>query len=48
MYKKLKLNHQIFVVSPLIEQNDELNLNSVMELKEKLNKAFNNKVRFFI
>lgn len=48
MYEELKLNHQIFVVSPLIEQNDELNLNSVMELKEKLNKAFNNKVRIEI
>lgn len=48
MYDELKLNHQIFVVSPLIEQNDELNLNSVMELKEKLNKAFNNKVRIEI
>ena len=48
MYEELKLNHQIFVVSPLIEQNDELNLNSVMELKEKLNKAFNNKVKIEI
>ena len=48
MYEELKLNHQIFVVSPFIEQNDELNLNSVMELKEKLNKAFNNKVRIEI
>lgn len=48
MYEELKLNHQIFVVSSLIEQNDELNLNSVMELKEKLNKAFNNKVRIEI
>lgn len=48
MLEELKLNHQIFVVSPLIEQNDELNINSVMELKEKLNKAFNNKVRIEI
>lgn len=48
MYDELNLNHQIFVVSPLIEQNDELNLNSVIELKEKLNKAFNNKVRIEI
>lgn len=48
MYEELKLNHQIFVVSPLIEQNDELNLNSVIDLKEKLDKAFNNKVRIEI
>ena len=44
MYEELKLGHQIFVVSPLIEQNDEINLNSVYELKEKLSKAFNNDV----
>ena len=48
MYEELKLNHQLFVVSPLIEQNDELNINSVIELKEKLNKAFSNKVRIEI
>lgn len=48
MLEELKLNHQIFVVSPLIEQNDELDLNSVNELKEKLNNAFNNKVRIEI
>ena len=48
MYEELKLNNQIFVVSPLIEQNDELNINSVIELKEKLNKAFSNKVRIEI
>lgn len=40
MYEELKNNHQIFVVSPLIEHNDELDLNSVTELKEKLKKAF--------
>lgn len=44
MYEELKLGHQIFVVSPLIEQNDEINLNSVYELKGKLSKAFNNEV----
>lgn len=42
MLEELKKGHQIFVVSPLIEQNDELNLNSVIELKEKLEKAFSN------
>ena len=44
MYEELKLGHQIFVVSPLIEQNDEINLNSVYELKEKLSRAFNNDI----
>lgn len=45
MYEELKQNHQIFVVSPLIMQNDELDLNSVIKLKEKLDIAFNKKVR---
>ena len=40
MYDELKLNHQIFVVSPLIEQNDELNINSVNYLEEKLREVF--------
>ncbi len=44
MLEELKKGHQIFVVSPLIEQNDELDLNSVNILKEKLDRAFNNKV----
>ena len=44
MYEELKLGHQIFVVSPLIEQNDEINLNSVYESKEKLSRAFNNDI----
>ena len=44
MLEELKLNHQIFVVSPLIEQNEEIDLNSVKLLKEKMNIAFNNKV----
>ena len=48
MYEELKLNHQIFVVSPLIMQNDELDLNSVIKLKEKLDIAFNKKVRIEI
>lgn len=48
MYDELKNKHQIFVVSPLIEQNDELNLNSVTDLKEKLHKAFGETVEIEI
>lgn len=48
MLEELKKGHQIFVVSPLIEQNDELDLNSVNLLKEKLNRAFNEKVNIEI
>ena len=44
IYEELKNNNQIFIVSPLIEQNDELDLSSVNKLKDKLNLAFNNKV----
>lgn len=42
---ELKLNHQIYVVSPLIENNEESSLKSVFELQEKLEMAFNNKVK---
>jgi len=44
MLEELKCNHQIYVVSPLIEQNQELDLKSVFDLKEKLDIAFQNKV----
>src|SRR5699024_252470 len=44
MLEELNYGHQMFVVSPLIEQNDELDVNSVNILKEKLNKAFKNRV----
>lgn len=45
MWEELKNRHQIFVVSPLIENNEENELNSVNYLKEKLDLAFQNKVR---
>ena len=45
IFEEIKLGHQIFVVSPLIEQNDNLDLNSVYLLEEKLNTAFNNKIK---
>lgn len=44
MLDELKQNHQIFIVSPLIDNNEELNLKSVIELKEKILMAFNNQV----
>ena len=44
MLEEIKLGHQIFVVSPLIEQNEELDLTSVLKLEEKLKLAFNDKV----
>lgn len=44
MLEELKNNHQIYVVSPLIENNDENDLKSVLDLKTKLDMAFQKKV----
>ena len=40
MYKELKNNHQIYVIAPLIETNEEIDMENVYELEEKMNKAF--------
>lgn len=48
MLEELKNGHQIYVVSPLIENNEENNLKSLIDLKEKLNLAFQNKVNIEI
>ena len=48
MLEELKNGHQIYVVSPLIENTEESNLKSVIDLKEKLNLAFQNKVNIEI
>ena len=45
MLEELKKNHQIYVVSPLIEENETLDLTPVTELKTKMELAFNNKVK---
>ena len=45
MYEELKLNHQIYVIAPLIEESDTTNLTSVNELKEKMNLAFGKKYK---
>ena len=45
MYEQLKLNHQIYVIAPLIEENDSSNLTSVNELKNKMNDAFGKKYK---
>lgn len=44
MLEELKNNHQIYVVSPLIENSEESELKSVNDLKEKLEVAFQNKI----
>ncbi len=45
MYEELKLGHQIYVIAPLIEENDSSNLVSVNELKEKMTLAFGKKYK---
>lgn len=48
IYEEIKNNYQVYVVSPLVEENEENNLSSVKELKDKLNLAFNNSFRIEI
>ena len=43
MYDELKENHQIYVIAPLIEESDTLDLTTVNELKEKIDIAFASK-----
>ena len=40
MLEQLKLQHQIYVIAPLIEESDKINLENISELYEKMNKAF--------
>ena len=44
MLDEIKQGHQIYVISPLVEENEDNELYDVQQLKEKLNIAFNNKV----
>ncbi|MBE6155980.1 MAG: ATP-dependent DNA helicase RecG [Firmicutes bacterium] len=45
MLEEIKKGHQIYIVSPLVEQNEELDLNSVNILKEKIDLAFQGKIK---
>ncbi len=44
MLNEIKKGHQIYAVSPLVEENDDKNLYDVEKLRDKLNIAFNNMV----
>ena len=44
MWEELKSGHQIYVVAPLIEDENETNLNDIKKLEANLNKAFGDKV----
>ena len=48
MLEEIKNGHQIYVVSSLIENEDENDLQDVNQLKEKMDVAFNNKVNIEI
>ena len=43
MYSELKEKHQIYVIAPLIEGDDESELTSVNDLRDKMNLAFGSK-----
>ena len=43
MYNELLQNHQIYVVAPLIEESEKVDLENVSKLEEKMNKAFGSK-----
>lgn len=40
MYKELKENHQVYVIAPLIEESEKIDLENVSDLEDKMNKAF--------
>ena len=44
MWNELKCGHQIYVVAPLIEDEEESNLNDIKKLKENFEKAFGSRV----
>ncbi|MEG1559222.1 MAG: ATP-dependent DNA helicase RecG [Bacilli bacterium] len=45
MLDEIKKGHQIYVVSPLIEESETLDLTNVKKLKEKIDSEYNKKVR---
>ena len=48
MSEELKENHQVYVISPLIEENEELELTNIYTLRDKMNLIFGNKYRIDI
>ena len=45
MYDELKENHQIYAIAPLIEGDEESELTSVNDLRDKMNLAFGSKYK---
>ena len=44
MLDEIKKGHQIYVVSPMINDNEDYDLTDVLTLKKKIDTAFNNKI----
>lgn len=40
IYNELKQDHQVYVIAPLIEESDKIDLKNVYEIEENMNKAF--------
>ena len=45
MNKELNLNHQIYVVAPLIEESDKIDLENVYSIESNMKKAFGSKYK---
>ena len=48
MNEELKAKHQIYVIAPLIEESENSDLTTVLELKDKMNLAFGSKYKIDI
>ena len=48
VFQEIKNNHQIYVVAPAISNDEESDINDVLKLKQKFQRAFLNKVRIEI
>ncbi len=48
MKEELKESHQVYVIAPLIEENDDLDLTNIYTLRDKINLIFGNKYKIDI
>lgn len=48
MNEELKMKHQIYVIAPLIEESENSDLTTVIELRDKMNLAFGSKYKIDI
>jgi len=44
MLDEIKAGHQVYIVAPMIEEDEESNLTNVLDLKKKIDIAYNNKI----